>query len=64
MINSQVSFMIWLKKLDLSEQIKLQTKTETSATTQNVETLINLQALENEQVKPDFQCGNIVLWVT
>ena len=26
-------------------------KTETSATTQNVETLINLQALENEQVK-------------
>ena len=39
-------------------------KTETSATTQNVETLINLQALENEQVKPDFQCENIVLWVT
>ena len=64
MINSQVSFMIWLKKLDLSEQMKLQTKTETSATTQNVETLINLQALENEQVKPDFQCENIVLRVT
>ena len=56
--------MIWLKKLDPSEQMKLQTKTETSATTQNVETLINLQALENEQVKPDFQCENIVLWVT
>ena len=52
MINSQVSFMLWMKKLGLSEQMKSQIKTETSATTQNVETLISLQALENEQVKP------------
>lgn len=52
MIDSQVSFMLWMKKLDLSEQMKSQTKTETCPTTQNVETLINLQALENEQVKP------------
>ena len=44
--------MLWMKKLGLSEQMKSQIKTETSATTQNVETLISLQALENEQVKP------------
>ena len=32
--------------------MKSQAKTETSAMTQNPETLINLQALEIEQVKP------------
>ena len=47
-----------------TDEITDKNRTETSATTQNVETLINLQALETEQVKPDFQCENIVLWVT
>ena len=34
-----------------TDEITDKSRTETSATTQNVETLINLQALENEQVK-------------
>ena len=43
-----------MKKVVLSDQMKLQTKLQTSVTTRDVETLINLQALENEQTSMIF----------
>lgn len=54
MIESKVRFLLWMKKVVLSDQMKLQTKLQTSVTTRDVETLINLQALENEQTSMIF----------